>query len=161
MGLFGGGNSKTSNEYNTLNENDQLTTDDGVVMGRDSFYSVTDAGQTRNALNFGRDSLDFAEEVLQNSFGFGEDALNGAFDAYDNSSDKAYEFSENSFSKMIGAVENSYQDSADAVFDINNSAVDKIARAYDTASKADSFIDPKYLWFGVLGITAIILLKGV
>ena len=52
MGLFGGSKSSSTQttNYKTVNENDQLTTESGVIANRGANVTITDAGSTKQAL---------------------------------------------------------------------------------------------------------------
>jgi len=174
MGLFGGGNSRssTSNVYNTRNENDQLSTDEGIIASRGSSIFIQDKGLTAQAIDatrYGLDRvLDFAGDndgrvlkLYETAIEANDEITNGVFSAYE----KAYENMDDNFAKMLGLIEDSNEridESTEEVFRTNESAADKVARAYDKASKADSYIDPKLLWGGAVGLIALfIVFQGV
>ena len=89
--------------------------------------------------------------------------FNSSLDSYDAASNRAYNFADDSYAKALGLVTDANEsilaqnrDTVDAISNASKTASNQIAQAYSNANTGNTYIDPKYLWFGALALAGLI-----
>lgn len=167
MGLFGGGNSKTTNT-STVNDNDknynlQGVTGQNVIAGENNTVTnsvsttVTDHGAVKSGIEAAKESLSKMVDFGGEAFGFGGDALALVEKSGEMISKAASENVESLKSSMVTAMQMQSEGSAAAQ---DNMA--KLATIAATGNEIDKSAVAKYVIGGLITVSAIgLIMRGI